>query len=129
MHRATSSAARPRLRLRLDRALTDADRADLADALLSLADAGLPLVEVDGVERYRIEGIGPTPALVATVAGWCAARGILALDLRTTGATLEERYLELVGEEGSDGEDGDGGAGADGAGAAGAGRADDEVAR
>jgi len=94
--------ARPRLRLRLEREIGEAERADLADALLALADAGVPSVEVDGSERYRIEGVSPTPALVATVAGWCAARGILPLDLRTTGATLEERYLELVGAAGRD---------------------------
>jgi ABC-2 type transport system ATP-binding protein len=92
--------ARPRLRLRLDREIRAADRADLADALLGLADSGVPSIEIDGSERYRIEGILPTPALVAAVAAWCAARGILPLDLRTTGATLEERYLELVGGQG-----------------------------
>jgi len=91
--------ARPRLRLRLDRKLPAAARADLADAILPLADGGVPSIEPDGAERYRIEGVAPTPQLVAVVASWCAARGILALDLRTTGSTLEERYLELVGND------------------------------
>jgi ABC-2 type transport system ATP-binding protein len=91
--------ARPRLRLRLDRELSDADRLELAATLAPLAGDATITVAVDGFERYRIDGIDPSPTLVWMVAGWCASRHILAVDLRTTGATLEERYLELVEDE------------------------------
>jgi hypothetical protein len=33
---------------------------------------------------------------VVAIARWCAERGLLLQELRTTTATLEERYLELV---------------------------------
>ena len=37
------------------------------------------------------------PQLVAEVTAWCAARGVLAEDLR--GRTLEDVFLELTGRE------------------------------
>jgi len=33
------------------------------------------------------------------LAGWCAERGLLITELRVGAASLEERYLELVGED------------------------------
>jgi len=41
----------------------------------------------------------PDPRLVATIAAWCAERGLLLTELRLGAASLEERYLELVGGE------------------------------
>jgi ABC-2 type transport system ATP-binding protein len=38
------------------------------------------------------------PALVAAVTGWCAARGVLAEQISTGGASLEELYLSLTGD-------------------------------
>jgi len=34
---------------------------------------------------------------VAALAAWCEARGLLLTELRLGAASLEERYLELVG--------------------------------
>ena len=39
----------------------------------------------------------PDPRLVAALAAWCAERGLLLTELRLGAASLEERYLELVG--------------------------------
>jgi hypothetical protein len=36
---------------------------------------------------------------VAALAAWCAERGLLITELRLGSASLEERYLELVGED------------------------------
>ena len=49
--------------------------------------------------NYRFDGAAPDPALVAVLAGWCAGAGRLIVELRTSGGTLEEVYLDLVGEE------------------------------
>ncbi len=85
-----------RLRFRLGAALDAADRA-LIEVVL-----GGSLVEDGGVGRYRLEGPEPGPIAVAALAAWFAARGILIAELRTTGATLEERYLELTGDRGTE---------------------------
>ena len=45
---------------------------------------------------YRLDA-PPDPALVAALATWCEARGLLVAELRTGSRTLEERYLELTG--------------------------------
>ena len=36
------------------------------------------------------------PGTVASLAAWCAGRGLLLADLHTSGGTLEERFLELI---------------------------------
>ena len=38
----------------------------------------------------------PDPPRVAVLAAWCSGRGLLLAELRTTGGTLEERFLELI---------------------------------
>jgi len=45
---------------------------------------------------------GMDPALVARLAGWCAEHGLLITELRVGAASLEERYLELVGADVAD---------------------------
>ena len=40
----------------------------------------------------------PDPRLVAALAAWCAGIDLAILDLRTTAASLEERYFELTGD-------------------------------
>jgi ABC-2 type transport system ATP-binding protein len=89
-----AAGAAPRLRFQLERALDDPDRSGLTAALGagSIRDDGAP-------GRYLVGGLDSSPALLATLAGWCAARGLLIAELRTTGATLEERYLALTGDE------------------------------
>ncbi len=86
-------AGSPRqLTVRLDGGAAPADRADLAAAIGAE-------VTVGGDGRLRIESGAVTPELVSAIAAWAAARGVLIADLRTGGGTtLEERYLELVGD-------------------------------
>jgi ABC-2 type transport system ATP-binding protein len=76
------------VRFRLDAPLSQSDVADLT-ARVS------PVVVEDRV-RYRLDGGLATPALMAALAGWCEARGVLIVELRV-GGSLEERYLELTG--------------------------------
>ena len=76
------------VRVRLDASLSPAEITNLA------ARMG-PVVLEDGT-RYRLDGAPATPALLAGLAGWCEARGVLIVELRV-GGSLEERYLELTG--------------------------------
>lgn len=50
---------------------------------------------------YEIQGLAeaPDPRLIAALAAWCAGRGLLLTELRLGAASLEERYLELVGAD------------------------------
>jgi ABC-2 type transport system ATP-binding protein len=109
-----AAGAAPRLRVRLGRPLAEADRPVLEARLRGTLGAGegeaLRLADDGGLGRYRIDGSGPTPPLVAGLTAWCAERGILVAELRTGGATLEERYLELTGEPSPDATDGAAGA-------------------
>jgi hypothetical protein len=86
------------IRLRLDRPLDPAERGGLGDRLGS----GVAVVDDGGRARYRLDGVPASPAVVAAVAAWCAERPVLVLELRTAAATLEERYLELVGSGGDE---------------------------
>ena len=45
---------------------------------------------------YRVDGVAPDAALIAALAAWCADADHLIRELRTTGGTLEEVYLELT---------------------------------
>ena len=53
--------------------------------------------------HYELTGPAeaPDPALVAALATWCADRGLLITEFRLGSASLEERYLELVGAGGA----------------------------
>ncbi len=92
-----AAGAAPRIRFQLDRALTTDELGTLGPAL-----AGGSLVEDGGPGRYRLDGSDSSPALVAALAAWCAEHGRLIAELRTTGATLEERYLALTGDRALD---------------------------
>ncbi len=96
----TGSGA-PRIRFRLSRALAAADAADLAAVATRLV-GGAPQLAPAGVgAAYEIQGLAtpPDPPLVAALASWCADRGLLLTELRLGAASLEERYLELVGSD------------------------------
>ena len=84
------------VRFRLDRVVSAADLGDLATRVARVVD--------EGDRRYRLEGADATPGVVAALAGWCEARGLLLVELRTGAATLEERYLELVGHDAAPGD-------------------------
>ena len=71
-------------------------------AALSVALGGA--VEADGGHgRYKLASPAPEPGLVATLASWCAGRGLLIAELRTSGGTLEERFLELIADQSDEG--------------------------
>jgi ABC-2 type transport system ATP-binding protein len=88
------------LRFRLDAALLEDERLALEAALRAAASDGDQgrLIDDGPPGRYRLDGAQPSPALVATLGAWCADRGRLIVELRTFGASLEERYLELTAE-------------------------------
>lgn len=87
----------PRVRFRLSARLEDADVPGLTSAL----GGGLTVQSAGTGNHYELTGLtaAPHPALVAALAGWCATRGLLITELRLGAASLEERYLELVGSD------------------------------
>jgi ABC-2 type transport system ATP-binding protein len=94
-----AAGARPRLRFRLEGALDPADLAGLGAALAATHPGAV--IEAESDAGYaRVEGVPPDAALVATLAGWCAGADRLIRELRTTGGTLEDVYLELTGSNG-----------------------------
>ena len=87
----------PTARLRLSESLTEAEAADLGEALSSPGEA----VEVRpgaGSRAYRLVGGDPTPVMLRHLADWCAGRGIGVEEWRVGHHSLEERYLELTGD-------------------------------
>ena len=91
-----TAAASPVLRFRLATPLEEPDRALLRVRLAG--GGGHVTVEDDGDRgRYRVGGLAPTPAAIASLAAWCETHGTLIVDLGTGGRSLEERYLELIG--------------------------------
>ncbi len=96
----TGSGA-PRIRFRLSRALATGDATDLAAVATRLAGGAPRLVPAGVGAAYEIQGLAtpPDPPLVAALASWCAERGLLLTELRLGAASLEERYLELVGSD------------------------------
>jgi ABC-2 type transport system ATP-binding protein len=94
-----AAGARPRLRFRLEGPLGPAERASLAATLIRAHPGAVVEAEPDA-GYFRVEGVAPDAALVAAIAGWCAGADRLIRELRTTGGTLEEVYLELTGRAG-----------------------------
>ena len=93
-----TAASFPILRFRLAVPLAEPDLALLATRLGEAAGGARAAVEHDGGGgRYRVDGVAPNPAVVATLASWCAGRGALIVELRTGGGSLEETYLALIG--------------------------------
>ena len=90
------AGARPSLRFRLSAPLAPSERAALAATVAGSSRGSL--LDDGGTARYRLEGAEPTPELVARLAAWCAARGLLIAELRSGGGSLEELYLELTAD-------------------------------
>jgi ABC-2 type transport system ATP-binding protein len=92
----------PALRFRL----ATVDGRDPAVDPVILAGLGAALggtIEDDGpAGRHRLAGRAPDPRAVAILATWCAEHGLLLAEMRTTGGTLEERFLELIAEPDAD---------------------------
>jgi ABC-2 type transport system ATP-binding protein len=93
-----AAGAAARLRFRLDRALGTDEAAELERALAAVRPAATVAADGDGA-RYRVEGAVPDAALVGALAGWCARTDRLIVELRTSGGSLEDIYLELVGRD------------------------------
>jgi ABC-2 type transport system ATP-binding protein len=94
-----SGGGAPRLRFRLSSTLPERDRASLEAAV-----PGGGRIAGDGAgARYELVHLAspPGPRTVAALAAWCADRGLLVTELRVGAASLEERYLELVGRDGA----------------------------
>jgi ABC-2 type transport system ATP-binding protein len=86
------AALRPRLRFRLDRPLP-------SDAVAALADRLGAAIGADGDgARYVVAG-DPTPERLAALSAWAAEAGHRILEARTSGGSLEDAYLELVGSD------------------------------
>ena len=92
-----AAGARPRLRFRLDAPLDPDGLAGLGRALGAARPAATLTAEPDA-GYYRVDGVEPDATLVAALAAWCATGERLIHEMRTAGGTLEEIYLELVGE-------------------------------
>ncbi|HET7495363.1 MAG TPA: ABC transporter ATP-binding protein [Candidatus Limnocylindrales bacterium] len=84
-----ASGLHPRVRFRLDRFLTDADVVALSNAI----EGRVQTIEPG---RYEIDGVAPSPMLLAALAAWCAANGRLVVESTTVGGSLEDAYLALV---------------------------------
>jgi ABC-2 type transport system ATP-binding protein len=89
-----SAASGAVVRVRWARPLDDDEVAGLV-ARLRRTD---PIAAVVGEEggRYRLDGAPATPETLAALTAWSAERGVLIGELRAGGATLEERYLEII---------------------------------
>jgi ABC-2 type transport system ATP-binding protein len=85
-----------RLRFQLDRSLAADEVAALERALAAVRVGTTVGPDGDGA-RYLVAGTVPDAAVIAALASWCATVGRLILELRTTGGSLEDAYLELVG--------------------------------
>ncbi|MDQ6795324.1 MAG: ABC transporter ATP-binding protein [Chloroflexota bacterium] len=95
------AGAAPRLRLRFATPLTTADLAAFGVALAAERPS-LRVAPVAGdASAAVIDGSPPDPGLIAAVAAWVADRGLLLVELRAAGASLEDRYLELTGDVGA----------------------------
>ena len=91
----------PRVRFRLATPLQAPDLAALS-AWAAGHDGGVArIVGAGPAGAYEVEGLArpPDAALIAGLAAWCAGRGLLITELRLGAASLEERYLELVGTD------------------------------
>ncbi len=96
-----TGAGAPRVRFRLSAALAEGDGAALAAAATGGQAPGVRVTDARAGHHYELGGLteAPDPALVARLAAWCAERGLLITELRLGAASLEERYLELVGAD------------------------------
>jgi len=95
-----TGAGAPRVRFRLSAPLDASDVVALA-AAVAPGGSAVRVVPAGPGAHYELEGLlqAADPRLVAALAAWCADRGLLITELRLGAASLEERYLELVGED------------------------------
>jgi ABC-2 type transport system ATP-binding protein len=94
-----TGAGVPRIRFRLSAPLSEGDGAALVAAVAP--EGGATVLPAGAGVHYELTGLAaaPDPQLIAALAGWCAERGLLITELRIGAASLEERYLEVVGTD------------------------------
>ncbi len=94
-----TGAGAPRVRFRLSGGLRPGDDTALAGMLADTGGVGAIVRATGTSHQYEVTGlqVAPTPEVVAALAAWCAVRGLLLTELHVGSASLEERYLELVG--------------------------------
>jgi ABC-2 type transport system ATP-binding protein len=85
------AAVTPSVRVSLDRPLDPTEIAGLGGAV------GGSVVALEA-GRYRIDGIAADPRSIAVLTDWCATADRRIVELTTVGGSLEDAYLELVGE-------------------------------
>ena len=94
------AGARRRLRFRLVSPIGDDARGRLLAGVVDRNGDGAARLDLDDAGWYRLDGVAPSPTLVARLATWCAENDVEIADLQTTGGSLEDRYLELLAEAG-----------------------------
>jgi ABC-2 type transport system ATP-binding protein len=104
-----TGAGAPRVRFRLSSALAEGDWLALAGAVTGGHVPSARVSSAGAGHHYELEGLSavPDPAMVSRLAGWCADHGLLITELHLGSASLEERYLELVGPDAAAGAEGD----------------------
>ena len=68
-------------------------------AQVAALEAAAPAAASVVVEEdwYAIAGVPPAPDLTAAIAAWAASEGLLVVESRSVGGSLEDAYLALVG--------------------------------
>lgn len=79
-----------------DGGLEFATREPLDPGLLGAALGGRCAETAAG---YRLTGVPSTPALISSLAAWCADNDVLVTELRSAGSSLEDVFLELTGRD------------------------------
>jgi len=92
------AGAAPRIALRFAKPLEAGDLTSLAMTVRRGRKGIAVRAHLGDGSAALVEGVMPDPGLVASVARWAVARGVLITELRAAGRTFEERYLELTGD-------------------------------
>ena len=98
-----TAAAEIRFRLHapVDASVVDRLRGALSGAAGSVrVDADEALGSAPGPStRFLVVGAGSSADAIADIAAWAAREGVLIVELRAGAASLEDRYLELTGDQ------------------------------
>ncbi len=95
LHRGSIVAAGTLQELAADRGAHLSFRCGAQLDLQALGDHLGATVRVSGRDSYHVDG-SPTPALVASLTSWLAARDLVADEVRTDGGRLEDVYRRLT---------------------------------
>jgi ABC-2 type transport system ATP-binding protein len=93
------AAAVPRLGVRLATPLGHTAAALQAEIRRTHPEGAVRLDRSGDGRAFHVEAADPDPWLIAAVASWLAANDLTIVELSSAGATLEERYLELTGND------------------------------